>query len=61
MSVLYPPCRDHKRDCFSNSNGKCICLNDTNFSRPCPFYKTGTQAEYERQRTEERLYKKAIV
>lgn len=33
-------CREAKSDCIAYSNGVCIALQETNFKRPCPFFKS---------------------
>ena len=35
-------CKQKKYDCIFCSGDKCSILSDTNFSRPCPFFKRGT-------------------
>ena len=35
-----PKCREDKRKCFAYHLGYCVVLNDTEFKRACPFYKT---------------------
>lgn len=46
MSI--PKCNMFAYDCHAYHNGHCKCLKDTNFgSKPCPFYKTEDQNDYE--------------
>lgn len=33
-------CREAKSDCIAYSNGICIALQETDFKRPCPFFKS---------------------
>lgn len=47
-------CKQNKEECFAyekagKGRGFCKCLRDTNFTYPCPFFKTYEQA-YSRQR-----------
>lgn len=32
-------CKQKLSDCCANKGGYCIALTDTEFNRPCPFYK----------------------
>lgn len=32
-------CKQKREQCVFNRDGKCDILDDTNFTRPCPFYK----------------------
>lgn len=37
--VYFPTCSRGAKDCSAYTEGKCIALEDTNFTkRPCPFY-----------------------
>ena len=33
-------CREAKSDCTAYYNGRCVALQDTDFKRPCPFFKS---------------------
>lgn len=35
-----PKCEQDRRACVMNKGGRCDGLEDTHFTRPCPFYKT---------------------
>lgn len=35
----YPKCEQELIFCNNNIEGKCYCLEDTNFNKVCPFYK----------------------
>ena len=48
VEKLVPCSRENSRDCFANECGYCKALWDTEFTRPCPFYKT--KAQYEREK-----------
>ena len=39
-SAIKNVCREAKSDCVSYRNGVCIALRDTDFKRPCPFFKS---------------------
>ena len=46
----YPMCKGKRRDCFAYMNEACTVLSDTEFNRPCPFYKTAEQAAKENEK-----------
>jgi hypothetical protein len=35
----YPKCEQELNECMNNIGGRCFCLSDTHFNRPCPFFK----------------------
>lgn len=39
-SAIRNVCREAKSDCIAYSNGLCIALQETDFKRPCPFFKS---------------------
>lgn len=45
--ALCPECSYPQKDCHSVSRGKCLILQDTNFKRPCPFYRSWRAVEKE--------------
>lgn len=42
-----PVCLQGRKDCNRNANGFCVLLRDTQFNKPCPFYK---QAEKKKKK-----------
>jgi hypothetical protein len=40
-----PVCLQGKRDCNWNRDGFCVLLRDTEFKKPCPFYKSKEKGE----------------
>ena len=46
MKNNYPRCKDRRRNCHSFVNGACSCLTGT--QKNCPFYKSKTQLQQER-------------
>ena len=47
----FPKCANG--ECFACEGGRCVILKETNFRRPCPFFKTKAQlAEEEKKRIE---------
>lgn len=45
MAQKLVSCTQQRRDCFAYYLGKCTCLDDTEFKKPCPFYKSIVQHE----------------
>ncbi len=49
LKGLAPCVSDKYSNCFACKNGKCACLDNTNFSYGiCPFYKSCEQAKIDR-------------
>lgn len=41
--VNSPLCEQKKSNCFAFEQGHCVCLTNTEFKKPCPFFKTRQQ------------------
>lgn len=39
FSIINPLCKQRRTSCAENKRGNCLLLTDTNFKRPCPFYR----------------------
>lgn len=48
-------------NCFSNFEGKCMCLTSAKFEGQCPFYKTQTENDNQRKTVNERLKRLGLL
>lgn len=42
----YPKCEQELNKCINNIAGRCFCLTNTQFFKPCPFYKEKGKEKY---------------